>query len=187
MILGFLIFTFPVVAVLSMFCYLPIYLYYRKKRGKRPFIRHLTIYAWIGVIWSILYITIFWGGIPVRFPVEYHFLNLISFIWVKETYAMGFRKMMEQLLMNIIMLVPLGIFLPAVFTSMRHWWKNMLWILLFVGCIEMIQYFIGRSADVDDLIMNTIGGMAGYGIFKLLDQCFRKQRWWKNAIGELTH
>lgn len=31
--------------------------------------------------------------------------------------------------------------------------------------IEILQYFIGRSADIDDLIMNTLGGILGWLIF----------------------
>lgn len=185
MFLGYLIYAFPVVAVLSLLSYLPFGLYAGKKKGKRPFIRHLTIYACIGVLWSILYLTIFWGGFPARFPVEYHFLNLVPFIWVKETYAMGFEKMIQQLLLNIAMFVPLGVFLPAALPPLRKWWRVALFVLTFVFCIETVQYFIGRSADVDDLIMNTVGGMAGYGIFRLLDACFGQKTWWRNATAQV--
>lgn len=182
MFLGYLILIFPLTAVLSLLSYLPLYIYRRKTAGKRPFIRHLTVYACIGVVWSILFITIFLGGIPVEFPVGYHFLNLVPFVWVRETYAMGFDKMIEQLLMNVAMLIPLGIFLPAALSSMRKWWKVLFCIALFILCVETVQYFIGRSADVDDLIMNTFGGMIGYGIFQILDRCFGRQTWWQNAI-----
>ena len=182
MFLGYLIFTFPVVAVISLLCYLPVYLYGRKRGRKLPLIRHLTVYASIGVVWSILFLTIFWGGFPGQFPVEYHFLNLIPFIWVKETYAMGFQKMIRQLLLNIAMFVPLGLFWSAVFPSLSRWERVMCSVLLFALCIETVQYFIGRSADVDDLIMNTVGGVIGYGIFMLLDLGFHKKTWWENAI-----
>lgn len=182
MFLGYLIFIFPVVAVIFLLCYLPVYLRGRKGGRKLPLIRHLTVYASIGVVWSILFLTIFWGGLPEHFPVEYHFLNLVPFIWVKETYAMGFRKMIQQLLLNIAMFVPLGLFWAAAFPSLRKWWRVMCGVLLFALCIETVQYFIGRSADVDDLIMNTVGGVIGYGLFKLLDLCFRNKAWWKNAI-----
>lgn len=184
MILGFLLFVFPVVAMLSLFFYLPIWFYFRRKKGKQPFIRHLTIYAYIGTVFSVLFITIFMFGIPGEFPVQYHFLNLVPFVWVKETYAMGFAKMIEQLFMNVVMLIPVGIFYPAVFSGMRRWWKTMLSAMLFIFCIETIQYFIGRSADIDDLIMNTLGAMIGYGIFTLLNRGLSRAGWWKKAIGQ---
>lgn len=31
--------------------------------------------------------------------------------------------------------------------------------------IEFVQYFIGRSCDIDDLTMNTLGGCIGYGVY----------------------
>lgn len=182
MFLGYLISVFPVVAVLSLVCYLPIYFLQRKKIGKRPFLRHLTIYALLGVIFSILFITIFMWGVPQIAPAEYRFYNLVPFIWVRETYEMGAAKMFWQLSMNIVMLIPFGIFLPAVFPNMRRWFKTAIVIFLFMLCIECVQYFIGRSADVDDLIMNTAGGMLGYGIFRLLHMCFREKGWWKCAV-----
>ena len=31
--------------------------------------------------------------------------------------------------------------------------------------VEVIQLFIGRSVDIDDIILNTIGVFIGYGFF----------------------
>ncbi len=183
MFLGYLIYAFPVVAAVSLICYLPVLLYGRKQGRKRPLIRHLTIYTLCGVIWSIVYLTIFWGGIPEHFPAEYRFLNLKPFVWIAEPYEMGVSKMAGQLLMNIMMFVPLGMFLPAVFSILRRWRRTVCLIGLFVLCIETMQYFIGRSADIDDFIMNTVGGWIGYGLYCLLDHCFRGRSWWKNASG----
>lgn len=53
--------------------------------------------------------------------------------------------MIQQLLLNIAMFVPLGLFLPAAVPSLRKWWRVVLFVLLFVLCIETVQYFIGRS------------------------------------------
>ena len=36
--------------------------------------------------------------------------------------------------------------------------------------VELSQLVNNRSTDVDDLIMNTLGGVLGYGVFKLLDR-----------------
>lgn len=48
-------------------------------------------------------------------------------------------------------------------------------MLIFSFSIEFIQYFIGRSADIDDLILNTLGGMLGFGVYLMTDKwLFRK-------------
>lgn len=187
MFLSYLLLVFPTVAVFSLLSYLPFYFYGKIKGGKKPFIRHLSIYAYIGVIWSVLYITLFLMlfrfGLPDPFPAEYRFVNLIPFVWVVETYDMGFAAMIRQLLMNMVMLIPMGIFGPVVFKRLRCWWKNALHVAGFIFCVETVQYFIGRSADVDDLIMNTFGGIIGYGIFCMMNRTFAGKSWWQNALG----
>lgn len=182
MIIFYVIFILPVMAVLSALIYLPFYLVNKKKYGKRPFVRHLCIYALIGVIASVLYATIFWGGF--RFVEGFRMLNLVPFIWVKETYAMGFANMIKQLVINTIMLVPFGFFLPIVFEKMRKCWKTVLVTAVFIFCIEFTQYFIGRSADVDDLIMNSFGALIGYVVFWLCNKGFGKKKFWKDAMNQ---
>jgi glycopeptide antibiotics resistance protein len=181
MIIFYILMVFPITAVVSFLVYLPAYFYNKSKYGKRPVIRHLAIYGFIGVILSIIYVTLFIGG-TINFHPPYHFLNLIPFIWVKETYAMGFAKMIEQLFMNAVMLIPLGFILPVVFTSVRKWWKTALCVMLFILGIETFQYFIGRSADIDDLIMNTLGGVMGYLIYFLMNILLNHKRWWQCAL-----
>ena len=39
----------------------------------------------------------------------------------------------------------------------------------FTSCaIEFTQFFIGRSTDIDDVILNTAGALAGYWLFWLV-------------------
>ena len=35
--------------------------------------------------------------------------------------------------------------------------------------IEVVQYFIGRSFDVDDIILNVVGGVLGYFVYIALN------------------
>lgn len=182
MILFFLFRLLPATAVLSLILYLPVYLCNRKKYGKRPFVRHLSIYIFIGVLLSLLYATILIGISYITFKPSYYFLNLKPFTWINETYSMGFVKMIKELILNIIMLIPLGFILPIVFKSLRKCWKTVLSVMVIIACIETFQYFIGRSADVDDLIMNTIGGLVGYGIFALLNKCLYSKEWWQKVL-----
>ena len=48
-----------------------------------------------------------------------------------------------------------------------RWYKAVV-IALGVTClIESWQFFIGRAFDVDDLMLNALGGMAGWGLWLL--------------------
>ncbi len=181
LIIGFIIMVAPIAAGLSCITYLPIAWIHQKRHGKSPWIRHLANFVFIGIIWSILYITILIYGTELTFHPGFHMINLIPFVWVKETYTMGMRQMLSQLIMNIIMLIPVGFLLPIIFSQMRKFYRTVLCIALFILVIETIQYFIGRSADIDDLIMNTVGGMIGYAIYAVFNKCFKNMNCWKKA------
>ena len=75
------------------------------------------------------------------------------------------------LIMNIILFVPLGIALPVLWKSSQSLKRTVMAGFLFSLLIETSQLFNWRATDIDDLLMNTLGTAAGYGIFTL---CFRK-------------
>lgn len=72
-----------------------------------------------------------------------------------------------MLLGNIIMFMPLGFF-PALLWRRWKWWKSLLAGFCTSVSIEFIQFFIGRSTDIDDVILNTTGALVGFWIFCLL-------------------
>lgn len=98
---------------------------------------------------------------------------------------MGSYKMIEQLFMNILMIVPLGFILPVIFKTLRKWWKTGICVMVIIICIEIFQYFIGRSADIDVLIMNTFGGVIGYAIFSVFFKCYSSKLWWNKALNNI--
>lgn len=183
MLLYYLIVILPVMAVLSLLIYLPVALWRRRQMGARPMIRHLVLYALTGAVLSLLYLTIFIDGLALDFSPDYHLLNLTPFAWIWEPYTMGTAHMVRQLALNVLMLVPLGILLPMACPRLRRGWRTVLCIFLLIIGIETLQYFIGRSCDVDDLIMNTVGGLIGWGLFAGADRLWKGRPWWQNALG----
>lgn len=176
MVFGILLFSLPVALIIALSVYLPI-CYIQKKKG--PVIRHFANLTLIIVIFIIVFATLLLGG--VTFHPQYHFWNLKPFIWVSETYEMGFQKMIQQLALNILMFVPVGFLLPVVFNRLRVWHKTLLCSLAFTIGIEVLQFFTGRSADVDDVIMNGLGAFFGFGCYYLFDKIFGKCGWWSRA------
>ena len=156
--------------------YIPIFFLLRKKNI--PLLKQMSWVCFVGIIFVILVATglfdLLLGG-RYAFNPPYHFLNLVPFSWVRETWAMGFLAMISQVIGNIIMFVPLGFLLPFVFKSCKSPYKTLMGVATFSFSIEFIQYFIGRSADIDDLILNTLGGMLGFGVYLMTDKwLFRK-------------
>ncbi|MDO4555745.1 MAG: VanZ family protein [Lachnospiraceae bacterium] len=174
MLLGFVTMGLFPISIISLIIYAIIYLIRRPKDKYKSFSCHLMRYMLIGCVLCLMYLTIFLGGFEYNDTIR--LINLHPFVWIKATYQMGYGMMMKQLLTNIAMFVPYGVLIPAVFSRMRKWWKTGITVFATSFVIEAVQYFIGRSSDVDDLIMNTIGGCLGYGIFFLLDICLNKKK-----------
>ena len=72
-----------------------------------------------------------------------------------------------NLLGNIIMFFPFGFF-PALFWRNCTWRRALLTGFAVTACIECCQLCVGRAFGVDDLLLNTIGAMAGWGLWLLL-------------------
>lgn len=73
---------------------------------------------------------------------------------------------------NLIWFVPLGILMP-VLTGCRK--KVILYSLLLSLVIEGSQFIFGTGVtEVEDLILNTLGGAIGYGCNLLLEKLYHK-------------
>lgn len=80
----------------------------------------------------------------------------------------------QNILANLLMFIPMGMALPVLFKDkFNKLWKIVVFIVCLVLGVEIIQFltFCG-SADIDDLVLNTIGCMIGYGIVQI--KCVRK-------------
>ena len=119
---------------------------------------------------------------PFTFKPEQYILNLIPFQWVRE--ANPLRQFTVEVVPNILMFIPLGIFLPIVMIKMRRFHQAVLPIFSFTFSIELFQYFIGRSSDIDDILSNLLGGMIGFGMYKLLNHLLARKILWKRLTGE---
>ncbi|MBS4201970.1 VanZ family protein [Bacillus sp. FJAT-49732] len=69
---------------------------------------------------------------------------------------------------NIFVFSPIGVFVPILWSRLRSLGKIFLLGLGVTCFIEFVQLFIGRSTDIDDVLLNTIGVVIGYGIYSLL-------------------
>lgn len=68
---------------------------------------------------------------------------------------------------NILMFIPIGLF-AGLLSDRPRWWKGTLWAFGLSLFIEISQLFVCRGTDVDDLILNTLGGLLGHWLFLLL-------------------
>lgn len=107
---------------------------------------------------------------PLLFDAERIFplwVNFKPFIYLFDYPTIG--EVLLNLIGNTAMFLPLGIVWPAVFKKLNAHWKV---ISAGVGVsllIEVLQLpFFDRASDIDDLILNTLGYLMGYGIYLLV-------------------
>ena len=94
-------------------------------------------------------------------------VNLVPFRTIKNyiKYS-GFLHTMINIVGNIIIFVPFGILVAEIFPNTRKSSHIFLISVCTSFFVEFIQFFIGRSVDIDDLMLNVCGSMIGYFIWK---------------------
>lgn len=115
---------------------------------------------WFWAVLFVLYMNAMLGvvGIPsaqfIRWDPE---INWIPFRDFSSANIVG-------MMLNILMFVPFGAFLPIYFGKFQKMSATVLAGALMSLIIEILQLFTFRVTDIDDLIMNTLGALLGYGI-----------------------
>jgi Glycopeptide antibiotics resistance protein len=105
---------------------------------------------------------------------------IVRSIWFGRVQLVPFQTIMRyvngrtftqtafiNLPMNIAIFVPLGTLLPLTWKNLKAFWKVFLISSAFIILIEFLQYFIGRASDIDDYILNILGVIIGYVLYRL--------------------
>ena len=143
-----------------------------------------------GALWAlflyylaILSVLLFFGGLFQLDRVWGGSVNLEPFHTIRS-YVRFYRNTgspvsIMNLLGNVVIMVPLGMLLPVLFRTMRHFWTCLpLWALTAVG-VEWLQWVTATgAADVDDSILNFLGAALGYLLVRL---CQLAAGWRKNS------
>ncbi len=90
-------------------------------------------------------------------------MNLVPFTEIFR-YKIGSEFFLVNVIGNILIFVPFGYFISGFIKS-----KNILPItlisILTSTTVEFVQLRIGRSFDIDDIILNLVGGIIGFLIY----------------------
>lgn len=94
-------------------------------------------------------------------------------------YSFGSHKFFKNIIGNIMLFIPYG-FLSSYLLKNKK--LNITFILSLIASltIELVQYNIGRVFDIDDIILNVLGGLIGGLFFVGLDAIRNKVRLLKN-------
>lgn len=143
-----------------------------------------------GALWAlflyylaILSVLLFFGGLFQLDRVWGGSVNLEPFHTIRN-YVRFYRNTgspvsIMNLLGNAVIMVPLGVLLPLLFRSMRHFWTCLPLCALTAVGVEWLQWVTATgAADVDDSILNFLGAALGYFLVRL---CQLAAEWRQNS------
>lgn len=102
-------------------------------------------------------------------------------MYIKYFTKFPFWNGFANLVGNVLVFIPFGFGLPKVYPGCRKWWRVFYCATVLVMCVELFQLFSAFGAfDVDDILLNVLGSMIGYGVFagsKKIENMIRVQKY----------
>jgi len=131
-------------------------------RGKKRIVLHTELLTLVFIIYILCLFHI------VTFQdINYGTNNFIPFKEIFR-YDINSTKFIKNIVGNIIMFIPYGFF-ASYYLKNRKFSTIFILSLVVSLTIEVVQLNIGRVFDIDDVILNTIGGIIGYLLYVGLD------------------
>ena len=146
-------------------------------------INHILTIFNLGLIASIVFvvgITCYYGVNFESFDISNLFsknnLNLNLFSTIKSFFFLSFSGDIRALLNlfgNICIFVPIGFFLSGVLNNKKHIKiKIPLFCFIISLLIEIFQVLVNRNGDIDDIVLNTLGGYLGCIMWYMFNNIF---------------
>ena len=145
-------------------------------KNKRKFILYEELLSLIFVIYILMVFQI------VTYQDVISYGN--NFIPFKELtrYSFGSNLFFKNIIGNILLFIPYGFFASYYLRLEKK--RSAFFLILIVSlAIECVQLVIGRCFDVDDILLNIIGGMIGYYVYYFLNKITNKMS--KNTISTI--
>ena len=147
-----------VVIVTCLFVCGIVLLLFRVKTDNAIFARQTSFCLLMGYLFLVLCITIFYR--EETFEKRYYLQPLWSYFHL-------YNKLLAQVIMNVLLFIPIGLFVGGVLK------KKYLWNAIGIGFvlsffIELTQLVTTRGVfNVDDIIHNVLGCIIGFSFFVL--------------------
>ena len=157
---GVIKFTWPmiIISVIIMVSFRVCYLINTKQK--------MVLYKEVGMLIFGIYILCLFQVVTFQDDVSWSSNNLIPFKEIMR-YSITSRLFFKNVLGNMIMFMPFGFFAGYYLRAEKITLPLLLTVIASVS-IEFVQLAIGRVFDVDDIILNILGGIAGYFIYSVL-------------------
>lgn len=144
------------------------YIINKKKIMKKILKRNLIIH----LVWTCIFIFYLYNAVSVAsIGTIWDIGKFGDIIRPEEISLIPFQSSgYLTYILNIIMFMPLGFLLPLLWNKYRRIPALVCTGLGFSLMIELSQLLNRRVTDIDDLLMNTLGALIGFIIWKLLSK-----------------
>ena len=98
-------------------------------------------------------------------------MNLMPFKEIMR-YKIGSKMFIYNVLGNILIFMPFGYFISR-YVKPKKVWPIILDAMITSVTVETVQLKIGRSFDIDDVMLNIVGAIFGYFVYIALDAIYK--------------
>ena len=155
--------THDTVKRLLLVCYGAMMLYLLFVRG-RSIESELPYWQRIAINYNLVPFSTVWKYWDILARPEYYLEKFVAY----AIYKAQAEAAIVNLVGNVVMFIPLGYFLPAIWQKLRKLGKTVLTGAVIIVLIEVAQLLSLRGyCDIDDLILNVLGIMAGYLFWRI--------------------
>lgn len=156
-------------------------MFYKMKSESGSYHKLLTILIWlILIIYMLLLFKVICmkyldlsdlasriGDLNAHRP--YNLIPLVTISKYFQAEQMSMLRRAGNILGNIYLFVPLGLLLPLAYRKANNIWKMLFISLILSIFFEAAQYALASgSSDIDDVILNTVGGISGLLLFRII-------------------
>lgn len=149
------------------------------KKEKLVLYKELTCLLFVIYILSLFYIVTFQDD-------NFGTSNFIPFKEIMR-YNINSKLFIKNILGNILLYMPFGFFI-AVYIDSKKIYPTIILTFITSLSVELVQLAIGRVFDIDDILLNLVGGILGAFVFIFLDKLRDKlpkifnKEWFLNLI-----
>ena len=128
--------------------------------------KRLVLYKDLFLLTFILYMFLLFELVTST-DFESYSNNFIPFKEIMR-YSYTSNLFFKNVLGNVLLFVPFGYFVNNILKNKKSIVAIIITLVTSLS-IELIQMNIGRSFDIDDIILNLVGGIVGYIIYRFIN------------------
>ncbi|MBQ2953252.1 MAG: VanZ family protein [Clostridia bacterium] len=154
----------------------------RRPWRRRPLAREVALALFVAFMTGLLHLTLCgeWGSPAAMIASALERLRTGDKIHLRPFGTIGpqlcsfftLTTSWSQLLGNVLLFMPWGFCLPLLWRRFRRPLRMVGMALALTCSIELVQLFIGRYVEVDDILLNASGALLGAGLWRGLHRAW---------------